>query len=90
VEATHIIPSFLARNIRDGRLGVPMNRYTARLLVGDADSSIPLYGLHSPIIPPSAEWVVPKGTVGECVRFDVMASEFFQMGMVPGRWKSIC
>jgi hypothetical protein len=90
VEAAHIFPSFLARDIRDGRLGVPMNRYTARLLVGDADSSIPLYGLHSPIIPPSAEWVVPKGTVGECVRFDVMASEFFQMGMVPGRWKSIC
>ena len=49
-----------------------MNRYTARLLVGDADSSIQLYGLHSPIIRPSAEWAVPKRTVGECVRFDVI------------------
>src|SRR5260370_27728711 len=55
-----------------------MNRYTARLLVGDACSSIPLYGLHSPIISPSREWAVPKRTVGEWVRFDVMASLFFQ------------
>jgi hypothetical protein len=37
VEAAHIIPSFLARNIRDGRLGMQVSRYTARLLVRDAD-----------------------------------------------------
>jgi hypothetical protein len=82
VETPHIIPSFLARSIRDGRLGVQVNRYTARLLVGDADWSIPLYGLHSPIIPPSVEWADSKRTVGEWVRFDVMASLFFPMGMV--------
>jgi hypothetical protein len=40
--------------------------------VGGADSSIQLYGLHSPIIPPSREWAVPNRTVGECVRFDVI------------------
>src|SRR5260370_25936027 len=78
VEAAHIFPSFLAGDIRVGRLGVPVNRYAARLLVGDADWSIPLYGLHSPIIPPSVERTVPKRTVGEWVRFDVMASLFFQ------------
>jgi hypothetical protein len=78
VEAAHIIPSFLARSIRDGRLGVQVNRYTARLLVGDADWSIPLYGLHSPIIPPSVEWAGSKRTVGEWVRFDVIASCSFQ------------
>ena len=40
-------PSFLARDIRDGRLGVPVNRYTARLLVGDADISIAGLGYRS-------------------------------------------
>ena len=78
MEAEHTIPSFLARDIRDGRLGVPVNRYTARLLVGDADCTIPLKGRHSAIIPPSREWAVPKRTVGEWVRFDMMVPLFFQ------------
>src|ERR1035437_8585320 len=39
-KSPHIFPSFLARDIRDGRLGVPVNRNTGRLLVGDADASI--------------------------------------------------
>ena len=42
-------PSFLARDIRDGRLGVPVNRYTARLLVGDADISLARFGPAAPI-----------------------------------------
>jgi hypothetical protein len=33
VEAEHIIPSSLAGDIRDGRVGVPVNRDTERLLV---------------------------------------------------------
>src|ERR1700738_2041331 len=37
-------PSFLARDIRDGRLGVPVNRYTARLLVRDANTIIARFG----------------------------------------------
>lgn len=82
MEAAHIIPSFLARSIRDGRVGVQVNRYTARLVVGDADWSIPLYGLHSPIIPPPAESAGSKSTVGESVRFDVMASLLLPMGMI--------
>jgi hypothetical protein len=82
VKAAHIIPSFLARSIRDGRLCVQVNCYTARLVVGDADWIIPLYGLHSPIIPPPVEWAASKSTVGEWVRFDVMPSLFLPMGMI--------
>ena len=52
-------------------------KLAARLLVRDANSSIPLYGLHSPIIPPSAEWAVPKRTVGEWVRFDDIVQRVF-------------
>ena len=37
-------PSFLARDIRDGRLGVPVNRYTARLLVRDAEGIVARLG----------------------------------------------
>ena len=40
MEAAHIFPSFLARDIRDGRLGVQVSRYTARLLVRDAKGII--------------------------------------------------
>ena len=47
-------------------------------LGGDADWSIPLYGLHSSMIPLPAEWVVPIGTVGESVRFDVKAYLIFE------------
>ena len=47
---------------------------TARLLVKDADSSIPLKRLHGPIIPSPRKWAVPKRTVGDGVRLDVMAS----------------
>jgi hypothetical protein len=83
VEAEHIFPSFLARDIRDGRLGVPVNRYTARLVVRDANLSIPLYGLDNPIIPPSAECAVPKRTIGEWVRFEWDGVRVLPMGMVP-------
>ena len=41
--------SFLARDIRDGRLGVPVNRYTARLLVEDANNIIARFGPPAPI-----------------------------------------
>jgi hypothetical protein len=44
VEAEHILPSFLARDIRDGRLGVQVSRYTARLLVRDANMIIAHFG----------------------------------------------
>jgi hypothetical protein len=44
-----MFPSFLARDIRDGRPGVPMNRYTARLLVGDANGIIAPFGPPAPI-----------------------------------------
>jgi hypothetical protein len=44
VEAAHIFPSFLARDIRDGRLGVQVNRYTARLLVRDANHILARFG----------------------------------------------
>jgi hypothetical protein len=44
LEAEQVFPSFLARDIRGGRLGVPVNRYTARLLVGDAKVIIARFG----------------------------------------------
>jgi hypothetical protein len=44
VKAEHILPSFLARDIRDGRLGVQVNRYTARLMVRDADIILARFG----------------------------------------------
>jgi hypothetical protein len=56
VEAAHIFPSFLARDIRDGRLGVPVNRYTARLLVGNANGILARFG-------PTASIYLHKGDV---------------------------
>jgi hypothetical protein len=44
VEAAHIFPSFLARDIRDGRLGVPVNRYYRTARGGDATHSIARFG----------------------------------------------
>ena len=42
VETEHDLPSFLARDIRDGQFSGPNNSFAARLLVGDATLIIPL------------------------------------------------
>jgi hypothetical protein len=56
---------------------------TARRLVRDADCSIPLYGLHSPIIPSCREWAVRKRTVGEWVANAVNRATLSMAGDVP-------
>ena len=44
MEAEHILPSFLAGDIRDGRFGGPKNSYSTPLLVGDATFIVVLSG----------------------------------------------
>jgi hypothetical protein len=47
VNAPHVFPSFLARDIRNGRLGGPKEQASARRLVGDANFGIArLLALH--------------------------------------------
>ena len=62
-----------------------MNRYTARLLVGDADWSIPLLGRPNAIIHPSREGADTKRTTGEWVCFGMVASLFVPKGMVANK-----